>query len=104
MANLATILTTAERALGILRMLEPVLGEAAPITGKVLEVVAKVLDGARAGSKAYEALLAELDGVVADMEAIKARGGVTGADFRAEAAAITARGDNIDAILTRLKR
>lgn len=103
MATLATILSTAERALGILRMLEPVLGDGSPIVGKVLAVVAKALDGARAGTKAYEALLEQLDGVVEEMNVIKARGGVTGADFRAEAAAIAARGDNIDAILARLK-
>jgi hypothetical protein len=103
MATLTTILSTAERALGILRMLEPVLGDGSPVVGKVLEVVAKALDGARAGSKAYAALLDELDGVVSDLESIRERGGVTGGDFRAEAAAIAARGDNIDAILARLK-
>lgn len=103
MANLAIILATAERALGVLRMLEPVLGDGTPLINDVLGIVSKVLDGARAGSKAYEALLAELDGVVSDMEAIRARGGVTGADFRNEHAAIAARGTKIDAILARLK-
>lgn len=101
--SLSAILETAGRVLGILKMLEPVLGSDAPVVKDVLGIVARVLDGVRTGQASYEALSAELDGVISGMEAIRARGGVTGDDFRAEVAAIRERGSRLDAILGPLK-
>lgn len=103
MANLSTILATAERALGVLRLLEPVLGKDAPIVGDVLGIVGKALTGAKAGAGAYDKFVDELEGVIAEMDAIRARGGAVGTDFRAEHAAIQERGARLDALLKRLK-
>lgn len=101
--NFTAIMETAMRVLGILKMLEPVLGADSPIVGQILGIVSKVLDGVRTGKASYEVLVKELEGVLTDMEAIRARGGVTGNDFRNEVASIRARGDNIDAILASYK-
>lgn len=101
--NLSAILDTAGRVFAVLKLLEPVLGADAPVVRDVLGIVARVLDGARTGQASYEALSAELQGVLDAMETIRARGGATGDDFRAEVAAIRERGNRLDAILHRLQ-
>lgn len=101
--NFTAIMETAARVLGILKMLEPVLGADSPLVRQVLAIVSKVLDGVRTGKASYEVLVKELEGVLTDMEAIRARGGVTGDDFRSEVAAIRERGSRLDAILADLK-
>lgn len=101
--NLANILETATRALGILKMLEPVLGADSPLVGQVLGIVSKVLGGVATGKASYEKLVAELEGVISEMETIRSRGGVTGSDIQAEVAAIRERGNRLDAILADLK-
>jgi|GEM_PF-1913617 len=101
MANLTTILATAERTLGVLKMLEPILSDT-PYVSDVLGVIARVLDGARTGKVAYETLVTELEELNVEMEAIRARGEVTGDDIRDEVSAIKQRGERIDALLARL--
>jgi len=103
MTDLAAIIKTAERAVGILRMLEPVLGVQTPFVKDGLAIVGKVLTGVKFGSSSYSALLAELDGVVTEMEAVRTKGGVVGDDFKLEVAKIKDRGNKIDAILAGLK-
>lgn len=103
MANLTSILKTAERAISMLAMLAPALGETAPLVVQITGVLSKVLAGAAAGAKGYDALVDELEELIGEMEAIRAKGGVSGADFRAEVEAINARGERLDALLTRLK-
>jgi len=103
MVSLTVVLDTAGRTLGVLKMLEPILKDQ-PYVSEVLGVVSKVLDGARTGRAAYETLVAELDELNDEMEAIRARGPVSGSDIRDEVAAIAERGERLDAILASYKQ
>jgi hypothetical protein len=103
MLDIFTIVTKGQQALSVLKLLEPVLGENAKIVNTVTTLVGKALVGAKFGATANKELVAELDKVISDLEAIKERGGVTGDDFRAEIALIDQRGAELDAILARLK-
>ena len=102
MADLGLIISKANSALGILKMLEPVLKDT-PYVSDVLGIVGKILAGASTGKAAYEHLVDELDQLNVEMEAIRARGGVTGDDIRAEVSAIAERGARIDDLLARLQ-
>lgn len=103
MLDIFTIVTKGQQALSVLKLLEPVLGENAKIVNTVTTLVGKALVGAKFGATANKELAAQLDKVIADLEAINANGGVTGEDFRAEIALIDQRGAELDAILARLK-
>lgn len=103
MIDIFTIVSKGQQALAILKLLEPVLGESAPIVNTVTTLVGKALMGAKFGADANKALVLELDKVIADLEVIKARGGVVGDDFRSEIDMINSRGAEIDSILARLK-
>lgn len=103
MIDVFTIVTKGQQALAILKLLEPVLGDNAPIVNTVTTLVGKALMGAKFGATANKVLVEELDKVIVDLEAIKAQGGVTGDDFRAEIDLINSRGAEIDAILKRLR-
>ncbi len=102
MIDIFTIVSKGQQALAVLKLLEPLLGENAPIVNTVTTLVGKALVGAKFGATANKALVAELDKVIADLEVIKARGGVTGDDFRNEINMLNARGAEIDAIMDRL--
>lgn len=104
MIDIFTIVSKGQQALAVLKLLEPVLGENAPIVNTVTTLVGKALVGAKFGANANKALVAELDKVIEDLNVIKARGGVTGDDFRAEIELIDQRGAEIDEILKRLQR
>ena len=103
MANLGNIISTAKRTLSILEMLEPIIGDDAPFVKDVLAVASKVLAGASSGKVAYETLVAELEELNAEMDAIRARGPVTGDDIREEVAAVASRGQRLDALLAQLE-
>ena len=103
MANLGTIIRESERAFAILRMLEPIIGDEVPFITDVFGVVERVLAGARSGKVAYETLVAELEELNTEMDAIYQRGGTTGDDIREETAAIRSRGERLDALLAQLE-
>jgi hypothetical protein len=98
------VIAKAQQALAIAQLLKPVLGDQADIVEDVTQIVGKVLVGAKFGAKSYEALVKQLDEVIAEMEAIKAKGGVKGSDIKAEVDAIRSRGTQIDLIMARLKK
>ena len=103
MIDIFTIVSKGQQALAVLKLLEPVLGENAPIVNTVTTLVGKALVGAKFGAETNAVLADELDKVIVDLETIKARGGVIGDDFRHEIEMIDARGAELDAILARLK-
>lgn len=103
MIDVFAIITKGQQALSILKLLEPVLGENAPIVNTVTTLVGKALMGAKFGATANKVLVEELDKVIVDLKAIQERGGVVGDDFRKEIDLINSRGAEIDQILVRLK-
>lgn len=103
MPSIFDVVSKGQQALAILALLKPVLGENSEIVETVSGIVGKALTGLKFGATGYGALVEELDGVIAEMRVIEARGGVTGGDFRAEVAAIGERGARLDAVLARLK-
>lgn len=104
MIDIFTIVAKGQQALAVLKLLEPVLGENAKLVNTVTTLVGKALVGAKFGATANKVLAEELDQVIADLQAIKARGGITGDDFRAEIAMIDTRGAELDAVLAKLKK
>ena len=103
MIDIFAIISKGQQALTMLKLLEPLLGENAPIVNTVTTLVGKALMGAKFGATANKVLVEELDRVIEELEVIRARGGVTGADFRQEIDLINERGAEIDEILARLK-
>lgn len=96
------VISVAEKALNMLQIVKPMLGDNQEIVDVATDVVGRALGGVKFGATGYATLVNELNGVIEDLEAIKARGGVTGDDFRAEIMAIKARGYELDQIKVRL--
>jgi hypothetical protein len=102
--DLITVVTRAEQALNMLRGVAPLMGENSEIVETVANVVGSALGGAKVGAAAYDKLVNELNGVIADLERIKANGGVTGTDFELAIDRIEKRGFILDGILAKLKQ
>lgn len=103
MFGIFEVMAKVQQALALAQLLKPILGEQGEIIDDVTDIAGKVLSGVKFGVNSYGTLVNELDGVISEMETIKARGGVTGTDIRQEVALIRERGSKIDAIMTRLK-
>jgi len=101
--DLLTVLSKAEVALNLLQTVKPMLGDNGKYVDIATDVVGKALSGAKFGAEGYAELVNELNGVIEDLEAMKARGGLTGNDFRDEVKRIETRGDILDAIKDRLQ-
>jgi len=97
------IISKAQTALGLLGIVKPFLGEHGNLVDIATDVIGRALSGATLGVEVYGQLAEELDGVIAELTAIKERGGVAGDDFRDEIAAIRARGETLDSIKARLE-
>ena len=102
MFDVITIVSKAEQALNLLRLVSPVIGDDNPIVEKAADIVGRALSGVKFGLNGYNELVKELNGVIADLEAIKAKG-LTGDDFRDEVAKIESRGLALDGLKLRLE-
>lgn len=96
------IISKAQTALSLLQAVKPMLGENEKYADAVADVVGKALSGAKFGADGYLVLINELDGVIEDLEAVKARGGLSGDNFRHEIGQIETRGAILDSIKDRL--
>jgi len=103
MFGIFEVMAKVQQALALAQLLKPVLGGQGDIIDDVTDIAGKVLTGVKFGVNSYGTLVSELDGVIAEMEVIKARGSVSGTDVRQEVALIRERGSKIDAIMARLK-
>lgn len=102
--DLLSVLSKAEFALNMLQTVKPMLGNNAKYIEVTSDVIGKALTGARFGAEGYSELVNELEGVIEDLEKIKARGGLTGQDFTQEVSRIETRGHILDSIKDRLLR
>lgn len=102
--DLITVITRAEQALSMARAVAPMLGDKGGIVESVADVVGSALSGAKVGTAAYEKLVNELNGVILDLQKIKAAGGLTGSDFDLAVERIEKRGFILDGILAKLKQ
>lgn len=101
--DLLTVLTKAEDAIKLLQIVKPMLGDNAAYVDIATDVVGKALSGARFGTQGYAEIVNELNGVIEDLNDVKARGGLTGNDFRHEIGKIETRGQILDSIKDRLQ-
>lgn len=101
--SILAIITKAEQALNLLKLVEPMVGIDGDVVKTATDVVGRALSGAKFGLEGYTELVNELNGVIVELEAIRGRGGVTGDDFRTEVARIEARGSALDQLKERLQ-
>lgn len=103
MFDIFVVISKVQQALALAQLLKPILGDHADMIDDVTDLAGKALVGVKFGVTSYETLCDELDGVIAEMNAIRAKGGVEGGDIRNEVTAIRSRGNSVDAIMKRLK-
>lgn len=101
--DILSVISKAEVALNLLQTVKPMLGSNAKYLDTATDVIGKALSGAKFGAEGYAELVNELNGVIEDLNAIKARGGLTAQDFTQEVKRIETRGDILDAIKDRLQ-